>query len=88
MLIRRDDAARFLLPALDHHRDWLGALVARRRQLLSLINSERQRLHTTPVRLHASIQAVVEAIEMQLTELESEMIAHVRQYFPQLNRLL
>lgn len=88
VLVRRDDADRFALPPFDDHRAWLAALVTRRRQLLSLINSERQRLHTTPVRLHSSIKAVVAAVEAQLDELESEMVAHVRQQFSQLNRLL
>lgn len=88
VLVRRADAARFILPAFDDHRDWLGALVTRRRQLLSLINSERQRLHTMSVRLHSSVTAVVEAIKIQLEAVEAEMVAHVKEHFSQLNRVL
>ncbi|WP_148639733.1 IS110 family transposase, partial [Paenacidovorax caeni] len=44
VLMRRDDLARFLRPVADERQQWLAALVTRRRQLLTMLNSERQRL--------------------------------------------
>ncbi len=49
VLMRRDDLARFLRPVADERQQWLAALVTRRRQLLTMLNSERQRLQITPV---------------------------------------
>src|SRR5690606_39947644 len=48
VLMRRDDLARFLRPVADERQQWLAALVTRRRQLLTMLNSERQRLQITP----------------------------------------
>ena len=61
--LRRDDLARFLRPVADERQQWLAALVTRRRQLLTMLNSERQRLQITPRKLHPSIEAIVAAIK-------------------------
>ncbi len=66
VLLRRDDLARFLRPAVDAQQQWLAALVTRRRQLLTMLNAERQRLQITPPKLHPSIEAIVTAIKAQL----------------------
>jgi len=88
VLLRRDDLARFLRPAVDAQQQWLAALVTRRRQLLTMLNAERQRLQITPPKLHPSIEAIVTAIKAQLDDVEAQMAAHVQQHFVELNRLL
>jgi transposase len=88
VLVRRDDLARFLRPLADEQQQWLAALVTRRRQLLTMLHSERQRLQITPRRLHPSIQAIVAAIQAQLDDIEAQMVGHVREYFGELDRLL
>ncbi len=88
VLLRRDDLARFLRPLADPEQQWLAALVTRRRQLLTMLLSERQRLQITPAGLHSSIEAIVAAIKAQLDDLETQMVAHVRDHFSELDRLL
>lgn len=88
VLVNREDMARFVRPAADERQQWLAALVTRRRQLLGMLHSERQRLQITPKRLHASIEAIVAAIKTQLDELQAQMLAHVQQHFGELDRLL
>jgi transposase len=88
VLVRREDLQRFLRPMADEQQQWLAALVTRRRQLLTMLNSERQRLQITPSRLHASIEAIIAAIKAQLEDLEQQMVAHVREHYRELDRLL
>lgn len=88
VLVRRDDLARFLRPMADDRQQWLAALVTRRRQLLTMLHSERQRLQITPQKLHPSIEAIVAAIKAQLDEIEAQMVSHVREHFGELDRLL
>lgn len=78
VLVRREDLARFLRPMADERQQWLAALVTRRRQLLTMLHSERQRLQITPKKLHASIEAIVAAIKAQLDEIEAQMVGHAR----------
>lgn len=88
VLLRRDDLARFIRPLDDPQQQWLAALVTRRRQLLAMMLSERQRLQITPKGLHPSIEAIVAAIKAQLDEIEDQMVGHVREHFAELDRLL
>lgn len=88
VLVRRQDLGRFLRPLTDERQQWLAALVTRRRQLLTMLHSERQRLQITPKKLHASIEAIVKAIKAQLDEVEAQMVTHVREHFGDLDRLL
>lgn len=88
VLVRRQDLARLLKPLADAQQQWLAALVTRRRQLLTMLGAERQRLQITPAKLHPSIQAIVAAIKAQLDDVEAQMVAHVREHFGQLDRLL
>jgi len=88
VLVRREDLARFVRPLADECQQWLSALVTRRRQLLAMLGSERQRLQITPRKLHPSIQAIVAAIKAQLDDLEAQMVGHVGEHFGELDRLL
>ncbi len=88
VLLRREDLARFLRPLADPQQQWLAALVTRRRQLLTMLHSERQRLQITPKGLHPSIEAIVTAIKAQLDDIEGQMVGHVREHFSELDRLL
>ena len=88
VLVRREDLGRFLRPLADERQQWLAALVTRRRQLLTMLHSERQRLQITPKKQHASIDAIVAAIKAQLDEIEAQMVTHVREHFGDLDELL
>lgn len=88
VLLRRKDLGRFLRPLANEQQQWLAALVTRRRQLLTMLLSERQRLQITPKGLHPSIEAIVAAIQAQLDDIEGQMVGHVREHFDELDQLL
>lgn len=88
VLLQRDDLERFLRPLVSDQQQWLSALVARRRQLLSMLNSERQRLQITPKGLHPSLNAIIEALQVQIDDLDEQMGKHIRAHFDDLDRLL
>lgn len=88
VLVRREDLQRFLRPMADEQQRWLAALVTRRRQLLTMLNAERQRLQITPRKLHPSIEAIIAALKAQLEDLEQQMVGHVREHYCELDRLL
>lgn len=77
VLHRRPDAMRFLRPLPDADQQRLAALVARRRQLLSMLTSERLRLTTAHPAVRESITAAIKAIRKLLDDADSEMIQHV-----------
>ena len=88
MLARRDDLARFIRPLADVQQQQLAALVTRRRQLLTMLGSERQRLQLAVPMVRPSIEAMIQAIRAQLNDLEAQMIAHVHEHFADLDALL
>lgn len=88
VLVRRDDLTRLLRPLTDSHQQWLAALVTRRRQLVGMMTSERQRLQITPPKLCASIEAILVALKAQLEDIEGQMLAHVHEHFADLDQLL
>jgi len=65
-----------------------GGLVTRRRQLLTMLLSERQRLQLAMPMVRPSIEAMIRAIRAQLDEVEGQMLAHLRQHFAELDTLL
>ena len=88
VLVHRADLARYLRPVADECQQWLAALVTRRRQLLAMLGSERQRLQITNRKLHPSIEAIITVIKAQLDDLETQMVGHVREHFGELDGLL
>ena len=88
VIARRDDLARFLRPLADAQQQWLAALVTRRRQLVAMMLSERQRLRITPKGLHPSLEAIIAALKAQLDDIEAQMVGHVREHYAELDRLL
>lgn len=85
---RKPDMASHIRPLTDEAQRSLAALVARRRQLLAMMLPERQRLPLAVPKVRPSIQAMIEAIEAQLDDVEAEMVAHVQQHFGKLDALL
>jgi transposase len=64
----------------------LAALVTRRRQLVAMQLSERQRLARPLAR--PSIEAILEAIARQLDEVDAQMLRHVEQHHAVMAKLL
>ncbi|HEY5322082.1 MAG TPA: IS110 family transposase [Caldimonas sp.] len=87
-LARRDDLADFIRPLADAQQQALAAMVTRRRQLVTMLLSERQRLQLAIAVVRPSIEAMIEAIRKQLDEVEAQMVGHVQAHYAELDRLL
>jgi transposase len=88
VLVGRADLARFVRPLPDAQQQALAALVTRRRQLLTMMVSERQRLQLAIAVVRPSIEAMMTAIRAQLDEVEGQMVRHVREHFAELDTVL
>jgi len=88
VLVRRDDLVKLLRPVESDEQQWLAALVTRRRQLVGMLSTERQRIQMTPAKLRGSVEAIIAAIKAQLDDLEGQMLVHVHKHFCELDELL
>ncbi len=88
VLVRRNDLAHFIRPLANSDQQALAALVTRRRQLLTMLLGERQRLQLAMALVRPSIEAMIQAIRAQLDDVEAQMVAHVKEHFAELDRLL
>jgi transposase len=80
--------ASFIRPLADAQQQALAAMVTRRRQLLTMLLSERQRLQLAIPVVRPSIEAMIEAIRKQLDEVEVQMVTHVHEHYAALDKLL
>lgn len=74
------------LPAAEQRQ--LQALMARRRQLVSMLVSERNRLATSHKVARRSIQAIIKALTRQLDDIEGELARHIAHQHADLAALL
>jgi len=88
VLARRPDCERFIRPLSEPEQQDLAALVTRRRQLVAMQLSERQRLRLARPLTRPSIEALLEAIACQLDDVEAQMVSHVKQHHAQMAKLL
>jgi transposase len=88
VLLTRADLVKYLKPLESAQQQDLAALVTRRRQLLTMLGMERQRLsHTRPI-AKTSVELMIGAIERQIADIDKDMGTHVREHFAELDRLL
>ena len=87
-LLARDDLARYLAPLASPEQRVLAALVTRRRQLVTMLHMERQRLALALPEVRASVQALIKAIQQQLDEVDGDLARQVSEHFAELDRLL
>lgn len=88
VLARRDDLARFLRPLPDAQQQELAALVTRRRQLLTMLGSERLRLPLAVPKVRPSIEAMITAIRSQLDDVEGQMLSQIHEHYAEFDALL
>lgn len=88
VLARRKDCERFIRPLNSAEQQDLAALVTRRRQLVTMQLSERQRLRLARPVTRPSIDAMLEEIARQLNDVEEEMARHVEQHHAEMAKLL
>ena len=88
VLVRRPDLSSFIRPLADAQQQALAAMVTRRRQLVTMMLSERQRLQLAIAIVRPSIEAMIEAIRKQLDDVEAQMVSHVQANYAELDKLL
>ena len=88
VLLARDDLASHLKPLASEEQQDLAALVDRRRQLVTMLGMERQRLSRSRRVARPSIKAVIRTLERQLDRADHDMGQHVKTYFAQFDQLL
>lgn len=75
---------RFVKPLADAELQRLQALVLRRRQLVQMITSERQRMRVSHVAARPSIERVIDFLKTELGDSDAEVAAHVQRHHAEL----
>jgi len=88
VLNQRPDRDRFIKPMPDQAQQHLHALVLRRRQLVRLLVSERQRKHMAHAEVVQDIAELMEVLAKQLETLDQRIAEHLAQYQSDLAALL
>ena len=78
VLHQHPERSRFVKPLADEALQRLQALVLRRRQLVGMLTSERQRLRMSHSSARASIERTIEFLKAQIHDIEIEAGEHVR----------
>jgi len=79
---------RFIKPLADTELQRLQALVLRRRQLVAMLTSERQRLRISHASARPSIEITIEFLKQQIDGIELECAEHVRTHHQALAQAL
>lgn len=88
VLNQRSDRDRFIKPMPDQAQQQLRALVLRRRQLVRLLVSERQRKHMAHPEVVQDIAELMDVLAKQLEALDRRIAEHLAQYQSNLAALL
>lgn len=81
VLNRHPERERFIRAIPDAGRLILLAIVVRRRQLITMLTAERNRMHPSHLEGKKSISIIVKAIEDELERIDKDMLKHIRTHF-------
>ena len=84
VLSRHPKREKMIKPLSTPEQKELQALVARRRQLVSMLRAEQQRLPISHPSIHKSIEAIIQAIRSQLDTVETDIGAHIDRHCAEL----
>lgn len=84
VLHQHPERERFVKPLADAELQRLQALVLRRRQLVQMITSERQRMRVSHAAARPSIERVIEFLKTELGDSEADVAAHVQRHHAEL----
>lgn len=84
VLYQHPQRERFVKPLASQELQRLQALVLRRRQIVQMLASERQRLRIAHVAARPSIERVIAFLKAELDESDSEVARHVQQHHGEL----
>lgn len=85
---RHPERERFIQPLPDPQRQALAALVTRRRQLVTMLVAERNRLTQAHPQARKSIKTIIDALKHELARIDHDMNRHVQTHFSALSGLL
>lgn len=88
VLNRRPDRERFIKPMPDEAQQQLHALVLRRRQLVRLMVSERQRKHMAHAEVVQGIVDLMAVLVQQIETMDRKIAEHLARHQPDLASLL
>lgn len=88
VLSQRDDFDTFVKAPENAERKRLSAVVARRRQLIAMLDAERKRLDLADAIVQPSIEAMAESIRLQLEDIDRQMRDEVGKHHRELDALL
>jgi transposase len=74
------------LPTLEQQR--LGALVSRRRQLVTMLTAERNRLAQAHPLAKKSVNTIIKALTKELARIDKDLAGHIKSHFADLATLL
>ncbi|EKY9814966.1 transposase [Salmonella enterica] len=84
----RPDRARFIKPPTDEERKFLSQMVARRRQVVDLLATEKQRLSHADDYAKQSINKMIHFIESQLKEINKDVSFYLKKNYSGLSKML
>jgi transposase len=84
VLHQHPERERFVKPLADAELQRLQALVLRRRQLVQMITSERQRMRISHVAARPSIERVIGFLKTELGDSDADVAAHVQRHHAEL----
>ncbi|ELD0486786.1 transposase [Escherichia coli] len=82
------ERSRYVKPLTDEKRQKLSYMVRRRRQLVDIVVSERQRKSTADEYALASISNVIEFMQCQIEELDNDIKLHVSSCFSDVSDII
>ena len=85
---RHPEREKFIKPLPTDEQQALSALVTRRRQLITMLGSERNRLASVHTKTRQSIEIIIEALTDELERIDSDMNGHIESHFAGLSALL
>lgn len=84
VLYQHPQRERFVKPLASQELQRLQALVLRRRQIVQMVASERQRLRIAHVAARPSIERVIAFLKVELDDSDGEVARHVQQHHGEL----
>ncbi|MEX0446710.1 IS110 family transposase [Xenorhabdus sp. SGI246] len=85
---RHPERERFIRALPDAERQILAAMVVRRRQLITMLVAERNRLYPSHPQNRKSINIIIKALEGELARIDTDMNQHLKNHFKVLSERL
>lgn len=85
---RHSERNKFVKPLPTAEQQVLAAIVARRRQLITMLGSERNRLTLAHTHTCKSIETIIQALTDELARIDNDISRHIQSHFTDLSALL